>query len=462
MLLALTIAASLAQPVFGVIYGGEGNAPLADPGLPEGAIAILNNPARVAWWEGPPFGGGQWHGEYRGEASALNAILAEFAKLNVDRKRVIVHDGVGNSFWLNPNNEPAKRADSTIDWSFMIWQSDKWEQFCKMPVDLRRIGERECDQGLPSEIAVYTGSIRWADVSVPEGIDVVDKRLEAHGFTLADSPVLEGRITDLITREPIPGHVRLERVEPPREGRHHYTQAAESNTDPKGHWVLKNIPAGTYRLVIEAEGYVSRIAGYAGIRDRPRWQSYDCGLARPATVSGRVTDEADRPLADVEVRLANVTSAGDGRYESPRQYTAISDADGYFHLDQVPIGNATVRVRRSGYCRPGLGLPITTSAADVILSMKLSASLRVTVDFSGTQRPAEYVVNLEPEGGSKVGSWGGGGKIDEKNQFLYEDVPPERYVLKGHPNPSRGDQSTEPITIELKGGEEKKVTLSAK
>src|SRR5262245_58095034 len=110
-LAAATLVATLivAAPAFALITGGEGNLPLNDPGWPAGAAAIFNHMARVAWWEGPPFGGGQWHAECRGDAQALSAVLADFARLDVKRKRIIVHDGVGHSFWLNPNREPAKR-----------------------------------------------------------------------------------------------------------------------------------------------------------------------------------------------------------------------------------------------------------------------------------------------------------------------------------------------------------------
>jgi hypothetical protein len=177
---------------------------------------------------------------------------------------------------------------------------------------------------------------------------------------------------------------------------------------------------------------------------------------------GSVTDEAGRPLADADVRLYDVTSAGDGRYESPREYKAKSDADGRFRVDQVPVGRVTVRTHKSGYFQPGPGLPLTTPAEGIVISMELAASLRVTVDFTGTQRPAGYAVIIEPEGGDKVGSYGGGGDIDEENQIRFENVPPGRYVLVGCPNPSRGDPKRTQVTIELKGGEKKEVTLSAK
>ena len=112
--LAVAIAAVPFQQAFALITGGEGNRPIADPGWPKGAAAIFNNQARIAWWEGPPFGGGQWHAECRGDARAFNAVLADFARLEVKTRRVVVHDGVGASTWLNLNRrarEAGRRAD---------------------------------------------------------------------------------------------------------------------------------------------------------------------------------------------------------------------------------------------------------------------------------------------------------------------------------------------------------------
>ncbi len=44
----------------------------------------------------------------------------------------------------------------------------------------------------------------------------------------------------------------------------------------------------------------------------------------------------------------------------------------------------------------------------------------------------------------------------------FDNVPPGRYVLRGQPNPSSGDQRTEAIKIDLKGGEAVEVTVIAK
>src|ERR1051326_6722675 len=90
LVLAAAIVAGSPGPAFALIMGGEGNKPISDPGWPKGAEAIFNVKARIAYWEGPPLGGGQWHAECRGDAKALNAVLADFAKVDVKEKRIVL------------------------------------------------------------------------------------------------------------------------------------------------------------------------------------------------------------------------------------------------------------------------------------------------------------------------------------------------------------------------------------
>ena len=316
--LAVTIWTVPPQTAFALITGGKGNRPLADPGWPTGAAAIFNNPVRIAWWEGPPLGGGQYHAECRGDTKAFNAVLADFAKLDVNTKRLIVHDGVGHSFWLNPNRKPEKRSAAKVDWSFTVWVPASWERLRKMPAELKPTDLDDANHGPPAEIEVYTGGgIRWSEVAVPKGVEVVDKRLEAHGFTPADGIVFEGKVVDLATQRSVSARIQLERIEPLAEGGYDYSVVLETVADEQGRWVLKNSPPGWHRVVVKADGYVPRIVGHVRSDEQPRWHSYDCGLSRPAAVSGRVTDGAGKPLADVEVRFGNAVSSDNGRYESP-------------------------------------------------------------------------------------------------------------------------------------------------
>jgi hypothetical protein len=463
LILSTALLAVLSGEAYALITGGEGNTPLTDPGWPKGAAVIFNDPWRIAWWEGPPFGGGQWHAECRGDAKALSAVLADFAELDVKSKRVVLHDEVGQSFWLNPNNEPAKRDRAKMDWSFMVWQPANWQRLRQLPADINPTDPADAENGPPAQIDVYTGgNIRWADVTVPKGLKIIDKRLEAHGLTAADGVVLEGKVTDLATGKPVAAKMHLQRIEPQRKGGYHYPDAVEAAAGADGHWVVKKAPAGWYRVVIEADGYVPRVIGYLKTDGQPQWHAYDGGLARPASVAGRVTDDAGKPLADVEVRIGDVTAEPGGRYESPQGYTCKTDADGRFRTDLVPVGRASIWVHKPGYCRPGLGQPIATPKEDVELRMTQAGRIVVTVDFTGRERPGGYIVNIEPEGGSAVGKYGGSGNINAKNQIAFENVPPGRYVLRGQPNPSSGDQRTEPVTIDLKGGQTSEVKLQAK
>lgn len=461
-LLATAIVALTSSQAFALIVGGDGNKPLTDPGWPDGAEAIFNVKARIAWWEGPPLGGGQWHAECRGDAKALSAVLADFAKLDVKSKRIVLHDGVGTSFWLKTGNEPAKR-DTTMDWTFVVWQSESWKRLRKLPAELNPVGPEDATNGPPSQIDVYTGgNIKWANVTVPKGLKVVDQRLEAHGFTIRDGVVLEGKVTDLATKKPISAKVRLELITPQNNG-YSYSTVAKAQTDAKGRWVLKKTPAGWHRVIIEAKGFVPRVLGHLNVDDQPRWQAFDGGLARPAKIAGRLTGDDGKPLADVEVRIDGVTTSSGAHYQSAQGYTLKTDKDGRFRSDQIPAGRATIWVYKPGYCRPGLGLPITTPKEDIKLTMIRAGRIVVTVDFGGKVRNGMYLVQVEPEGGIAVGKYGGTGNIsNDTNQITFDNVPPARYVVRGRPNPGAANQETDPITIDLKGGKTAEITLNAK
>ena len=115
---------------------------------------------------GTPYPGGEWCAEYRGDARILNALLADFAKLEVKTKQVFVYDGVGESFWLSPRGAPAKEAAARIDWSFTVWQPSKWQVALALPGEFRTVDPREADDGPPARFIVYTGgNIRWPDVA---------------------------------------------------------------------------------------------------------------------------------------------------------------------------------------------------------------------------------------------------------------------------------------------------------
>jgi protocatechuate 3,4-dioxygenase beta subunit len=457
------MVAAAVSPALALITGGEGNEPHSDPGWPAGAAKIFNHEGRIAWWEGPPFGGGQWTAECRGNAKTFSDVLADFVKVDSKNKRVVIHDGTSRSFWLDPNRTGEKAENALVDWTFSVWEPDHWKRLRQLPADINPTSGEDEEKGPPIVINVYTGgNIKWADVKVPKEIEIDDQRLEAHGYKVSDGVVFEGVVSDAETGKPIAGaKIKLELIEPQKMGGYKYTVTKEAAADDAGKWVIKNTPEGWFRIYAEAKGYAPRVIGHTRYDSQPQWHRFSANLTKPTSVTGRVMDPDGKPIADVEVRLSDVADKT-GRYESPSDYKMRTDAEGKFKFDSVPIGSASVWIHKQGFVRPGLGPKITTPAKDVDLTMYQSAQLVVTVAFAAVARDGGYIVNIEPEGGGGVGTWGGSGNIDDKNQITFKDVPPGKYVLFGRPNPGSVKQETEKVTVELKGGKTVNVTLTAR
>ncbi len=443
-----------------LITGGEGNEPLHDPGWPTGAAAAFNHPSRVAYWEGPPFGGGQYHAECRGDAAAVSEVLKAFAAIETPRKRVVLVDGVGHSFWLAPNREPEKRDAARIDWTLMVWVPDRLRFQEELPAQLRAVASSEGP--LLAELTIHTGgNIRWEDVVVPEGLTPVDRRLEAHGHQPTDGHVLEGSAIDLVAGKPLAATLLLEGVQPSEQGGYQYPVLAKATATADGRWILKNAPSGRYRLVISADGYVPRVIGYGHSDGQPGWSSYDSGLLRPTTISGRTVDPAGQPLAGVTVHIDGFQHPKAARYELPSDIELETDADGRYHSDAVPLAQATVWVRKPGYVRPGLGEPVHLPVRELDLELTPAAAIRITVDF-GDRPVAGYVVQVMPEGGEAVGKWSASGELDSERKAEYREIPPGVYIVTGRPNPGGDDAETAPVRVELKPGETTAITIKAR
>ena len=337
-----------------------------------------------------------------------------------------------------------------------------WERIRKLPAEFKSPNFDDADKEPPVQIDIYVGGkVRWSELLIPHGLKVIDERLEAHGFTSADKNVLEGKVFDLISKKPVAAALRLEPIESPPQGD---TKVLRTLADRQGHWVMKQVPQGRYQLVADKEGYVPCFVDYPTIDGEFGWHQFSCGLAPASTLSGRVTDEAGKPVADVAVRLSDVMPAGStGGYRLLNESLGKTAAEGRFQSDQVPAGKARIGLHKAGYILRGLGPQISIPAKDLVFKLERSAQIRVTVAFPGGERPPGYQVEIDAEGGRAVGQWGGSGDIDQQNQIVFSDMPPGRYILQGHPNPftiSR-DKRSKPVTIDVKRGQSAEITLSA-
>lgn len=453
----------LTKSASALIMGGIGNDPIPDPGWSKGATLVFNDRSRIAWWEGPPFGGGEYHAECRGNAQVFNACLANFAKTEAKTKCLIVHDGVKHSTWLRTPKGTAQPVDNHFDWELVVWDVRRWKDH-----RAKDLGTTPDKIDLAEPIAVvhvYTANVPWKQVVVPSGIEVVDDRLEAHGFTANDGIVIGGQVTDIVTRKPVAAVIQLERVESKAEirGLRGDSLLAETKTDSQGRWVLKHLPAEWCRVVVRSQGYAPRVTEYARFGTDPHWQSFDTSLAPSASLEGKVTDESGQPLADVRVSISEIKLIPENHYRNPADHVGTkSDAQGHFRIDDIPTGPVSLSAMKEGYAHLGSLHRIPAPQKDLEIKMGLSAILRVTVEFPLDNRPESYIVELEPEGGPKVGTYGGSANINISNQYEFKNVPPGKYIVKGHPNPSSPQQTTDLIHIDLKGSQFKEVILKAK
>lgn len=108
----------------------------------------------------------------------------------------------------------------------------------------------------------------------------------------------------------------------------------------------------TFAILVAAGITTAWVSAQVPVRDSAAALLPPTGTAR---ISGRIT-EGD----DVPVRRATVTIAGDMRLTR----TAITDADGRFAVDQLPVGRFTVTATKAGYPAMSFGArqPFRTGA----------------------------------------------------------------------------------------------------
>lgn len=125
---------------------------------------------------------------------------------------------------------------------------------------------------------------------------------------------IEGRVTDALLGHPIEGAV-VSLKGANRTG----------TTDANGHYTLKHIPTGDYRITVYKDGYGRGPSGYSSPSRRIRLSAgqglHDVNfqLEKESILSGRVLDNEGKPLSDIGVYLWG-TSFRHGR----RQYWAAS------------------------------------------------------------------------------------------------------------------------------------------
>ena len=100
LVLGLLLVLLFASAAPALIMVQKGNEPTQDHNWPAGSLDVANLKTRLGFWEGPPFGGGQYCFEYRGDTAAFQAALDAFARIKAPKLELSVHEGPRESFIL--------------------------------------------------------------------------------------------------------------------------------------------------------------------------------------------------------------------------------------------------------------------------------------------------------------------------------------------------------------------------
>jgi len=410
----------------GLILGSaptEGNKPVADRGWPLGCLAMANLPTRIAWWEGPPFGGGESHFLYRGATTAeFNEALRTFASIRAPKREVVLHDGPRYGLlyqeWESPSQQPGGNA--RVDWEFAVWNPASWY---RLNSDISTLLARRGPVPAPRlDVYLGGGAIVWAQV--------VDERAPVQPV---GGGLVCGDVFDMSTGKPIAGaEVTLSAIKT-GEG----AQLLRGRTDGLGSFRLEGIPRGRYRIAVQAEGYAARQVDGLYRNRRDSYYQFSATLARVARIQGVVIDTQGELVRGAQVEATDTYGLDGERYASPEPagaQWATTDEGGRFEIAALPTGFVHLTCLAAGrhqvkstseICRvPG---PL------VILTMEGTGKVQGKVVEGNGKAPGETVTVELRAVGDPLHKWGGSMNCAKDGSFVFPAVPQGEYLIGTDP-----------------------------
>jgi hypothetical protein len=463
LLFALASVALLAPfTVSALIMSSQGNSPVQDRGWPDGSLVVANLQSRVGWWEGPPFGGGEWQFLYRGDTETFNEALTNFAAIRTPVLDLVIHDGPEKNVFLREG------ADGRVDWTFTIWNPAGWHSLYNNPKVVFDANDSNFRKPVdPPRLDVYIGGgqVDWTKVRIPANVHVRDERASASGVDLSGGSVIHAEFFDMGNGKPVSGaHLLVEKVSWQTNPAPHWEQKlfADAASDSSGRVQIQKIPADTIRISVSADSYAPlRLDQRA--HGRPALLKFSIELAKVASIRGVVTDTEGKPIKGAKVRPLEILASNGLGYDNGFHYDPYesanveTDAAGHFEISGLPTGYAQLSASAPGYFFSDFATIHDVPATNTVLRLARAGGIQVSVtDKSGKALSRlegnPLLVNVELKEGSKVGSWGGGATVKDDGTCQFIDVPPGEYRVTCRPNPSTTSKQSWP---------EKVITVSA-
>jgi hypothetical protein len=170
---------------------------------------------------------------------------------------------------------------------------------------------------------------------------VMPPTLEPHVLVLEPGLELVGSVSDLAGRPIVGAAIRAEPVGPS-------VRIGGARSDPAGGFLIAGLPAGEYRVVVDAEGYVPELIESVLLEAGVDPERLEVRLSPGALLEGLVTDRNGRPLEGATVTATRESSrvALGGPGPPLRDH---GDAEGRYRLEGLPLGASTIAADAQGH-----------------------------------------------------------------------------------------------------------------
>jgi hypothetical protein len=344
------------------------------------------------------------------------------------------------------------KMDARLDWSFVVWNEDVWNQMFNNPKNTFLSDNPNFRKPVECpKINLYLGggTVKRDEVVVPKVITVIDHRSKDGG-----EPVIKGVVREMESGKAMAGvEVTLQPGAQTDGGR-----LPVAITGDDGAYILKSIPKGGYYVVASKEGYATKRSLTFTELKGADVRAEQFSLSKAVSYSGVVKGPDGEPLEGARIIARNVIGKDGFGYSASGHSETTSDARGAFKLEGLPKGECRINVRLEEFYYPGSVLKKHQLPAPDPVEIRLIGTGTIT----GTLKKGgkgQNMVSLHPPGGNKVGSWGGSMNCKEDGTFEFKHVPEGEYFIGPHQVEDFKPSDPGAQKIEVKAGKVTTVSL---